>query len=233
MAAVGLVLRALVRSLRSGEHAGDAVERISAAARAAIPHRAAANAVAYEITLFYLALLSWRARPAVPAGATAFPAHRRSGHAGLVFAVCVASVVEGVGVHLLAARWSHVAAWILTALSAYGAVWMVGDLQAVRLRPTLVSADGLHVRVGLRWEVFVAWSEIESLEPRGRAPFPRRAPGHLRATPVGEPDFIVTLRHPTRVRGPYGITRTVTTLGIAADDPRAFAAAAHEHLAGR
>lgn len=233
VAAVGLVVRAIVRSLRSGEHGGDAVARISAAARAALPYRAAADAVAYEITLFYMALLSWRARPAVPADARAFSSHRRSGYAGLVFAVCVASVVEGVGVHLLAARWSPAAAWILTAISAYGVVWMVGDLQAVRLRPTLVSADGLHVRVGLRWEVCIAWSEIESLEPRGRAAFPRRAPGHLRATPAGEPGFIVTLRHPMRVRGPYGITRTVTTLGIAADDPHAFAAAAREHLAGR
>lgn len=233
VAAVGLVVRAIVRSLRSGEHGGDAVDRISAAARAALPYRAAADAVAYEISLVYLALLSWRARPAIPASARAFSAHRRSGYAGLVFAVCVASVLEGIGVHLLAAQWSPAAAWILTALSAYGAVWMVGDLQAVRLRPTLMSADGLHVRVGLRWDASVAWSEIESVEPRGRAPFPRRAPGHLRATPVGEPGFIVTFRHPTRVRGPYGITRTVTMLGIAADDPRGFAAAAREHLGGR
>ena len=230
VAMVGLVVRAIVRSLRSGARDGDAIDRISAAARAALPYRAAADAVAYEITLFYLALLSWRARPSIPAGAAAFSTHRRSGYAGLVFAVCVASVVEGVGVHLLAAQWSVVAAWILSALSAYGMVWMIGDLQAIRLRPTLVTADALHVRVGLRWDVCIPWSEIESVEPRGRTSFPRRAPGHLRATPMGEPAFVVTLRQPTRVRGPYGITRTVSTLGIAVDDAREFAAALERHL---
>lgn len=228
VAVVGMVLRALVRSLRTGE--GDAIERISAAAHAVVPYRGAAAAVAYEITLVYLALLSWRARPGVPGGAAAFSTHRRSGYAGLVFAVVVASVVEGVAVHLLAARWSVVAAWVLSALSAYGAVWMVGDLQAIRLRPTLVTPDALVVRVGLRWNVSLPWSEIESVEPRGRTPFPRRAPGHLRATPMGEPAFIVTLRNPARVSGPYGITRTVTRLGIAVDDAREFSAAVQARL---
>ncbi|HEX8358657.1 MAG TPA: hypothetical protein VF613_00960 [Longimicrobium sp.] len=219
VAAVGMVLRAIVRSIPPG---GDAVERIGEAARAALPHRAAADAVAYEITLFYLALLSWRARPHVPAGATAFNTHRRSGYAGLVVAVAMMSVVEGAVVHLLAARWSVAAAWTLTALSVYGVVWMVGDLQAIRLRPTLVDDEALHVRVGLRWDVRIPWSQIEAVEPRGAASFPRRAPGHLRATPMGEPAIVLTLRRPMRVRGPYGISRTVTRLGIAVDDPRAF-----------
>jgi hypothetical protein len=133
--------------------------------------------------------------------------------------------VEGVVVHLLAARWSEVAAWILSVLSVYGVIWMVGDLQAIRLRPTLVTPDALHVRVGVRWNVTLPWSEIESIEPRGRAPFPHRAPGHLRATPMGEPTFIVTLRRPTRVAGPYGITKTVTRIGIAVDDAQGFAGA--------
>jgi hypothetical protein len=219
VAAVGLVLRGIVRSLSRG---GDLVERIGDAARAAIPHRAAANAVAYEITLFYLALLSWRARPHVPAGAAAFSTHRRSGYAGLVFAVVIMSAVEGTVVHLLAARWSVAAAWTLTALTIYGVVWMVGDLQAIRLRPTLVEDDALHVRVGLRWDVRLRWSEIEAVEPRGAAPFPGREPGHLRATPMGEPTIVLTLRHPVRVRGPYGISRSVTRLGIAVDDPASF-----------
>lgn len=228
VAAVGMVLRGIVRSWTRG---GDAVERIGQAARAALPHRAA-EAVAYEITLFYLALLSWRARPHVPSGAAAFSTHRRSGYAGLVLAVAMMSVVEGTVVHLLAARWSPVAAWILTALSVYGVIWMVGDLQAIRLRPTLVDDDALHVRVGLRWDARIPWSEIEAVEPRGAAPFPSRAPGHLRATPMGEPALVVTLRRPVRVRGPYGISRTVTRLGIAVDDPGGFLSQVEARMRG-
>jgi hypothetical protein len=144
--------------------------------------------------------------------------------------VVVASVVEGVVVHLLVAGWSVGAAWVLSAISAYGAVWMVGDLQAIRLRPTLVSPDALTVRVGMRWNARLPWSEIESVEPRGRTPFPRRAAGHLRATPMGEPSFVVTLRSPARVIGPYGITRSVTRIGIAVDDVREFETAVHERL---
>lgn len=228
VAVAGMVVRALFRSLRSSE--GDAIERISAAAHAVVPYRAAAAAVAYEITLVYLALLAWRARPSVPPGAAAFSAHRRSGYTGLVFAVVVASVVEGVVLHLLVARWSVAAAWVLSAISAYGAVWMVGDLQAIRLRPTLVTPDALAVRVGLRWNARLPWSEIASVEPRGRTPFPRRAAGHLRATPMGEPSFVITLRNPVRVSGPYGITRTVTRIGVTVDDVRGFETAVHERL---
>lgn len=232
VAAVGLVLRGVVRSLRAAPGGADVVERIEAASRAAIPVPAAARAVAYEIAVFYLALFSWRARPHTPAGAAAFTTYRKSGYPGLVFAVVVASVGEGVAVHLLAAQWSHALAWALSFFSAYGAVWMLGDLQGVRLRPLLVTPEALHVRTGLRWEARIPWAEIESVEARGRAPFPPRAPGHLRATPMGEPGFVVTLRAPVDVRGPYGITRTVTKIGVAVDDARGFEAAVRERIGG-
>jgi hypothetical protein len=220
VAAVAMVARGVYRSLRAA--AGDPVERIREAARAVVPVRAAADAVAFEMTLLYLALFSWRARPHVPAGAAAFSGHRRSGYAGLVFAAIVASAGEALAVHLLAARWSPALAWTLTALSAYSVVWLLGDLQAVRLRPMLADADALTVRVGLRWEARIPWSDVQAVEPRGRTPFPRRAPGHLRATAMGEPTHVVVLRTPLRVRGPYGIMREATRIGVAVDDAVAF-----------
>ena len=44
------------------------------------------NVLATELAFFWFGLCSWRAKPHVPEGSTAFPVHERSS-AGLLFAV--------------------------------------------------------------------------------------------------------------------------------------------------
>lgn len=229
---VWLVARRALRALRDPTAADDVVERLRGAARGALPHRAVAEAVAYEMALLWFALGSWRVR--APEGADTFSTHRRSGYGGIVFALALGSAGEAVAVHLLVAPESEAMAWTLTALSLYGMVWLAGDWRAVRLRPLRVDAEGLHVRVGLRWSVVVPWAEVASVEPRGRGALPDGAAGGwLRATPVGEPRLVVELRSPVEARGPYGITRRVRRIGVAVDDEARFLGAVAEHLAAR
>ena len=62
-----------------------------------------------------------------------------------------AVIVEGVPMHLLLHRWSHVAAWISTGIGIYSFLWMVALYRSLALRPVLVSADHVVLQVGFLW----------------------------------------------------------------------------------
>jgi hypothetical protein len=94
----------------------------------------AGTALAYEISLIWLALFGWRRRHDAPPESS-FSYHRNSGYVHFAIAILIALVIETFAVHFLLRLWSPVAAWILTAISIYSGFWIVGDLQAARLRP--------------------------------------------------------------------------------------------------
>ena len=222
--------RRAARALRPTEGAPaaarpDVLVALRDALREILPARAVADAVAFAVALLHYALLSWRARPDVRPGTVAFPAHRRSGLGAVVAAVGLLGCVEATVVHLALQSWSARGAWLATALSVYGLLWLVGLYRAVVLRPTLLAGDALVVRVGLLWTATVPLGSVAGAT-RATFPYPpRRSPGYLRAAPFGDPQLLLTLTEPLTVEGPYGRRREVRLVGLAADDPAALLAA--------
>jgi hypothetical protein len=196
---------------------GDLVARLERAFRAAVPNPRLARMLAYEISVINYGLLSWRDRPAWEPGRT-FAYHRAGGYGAIVFALLMVSTCEIVGMHLVVSRASSTAAWLVTALELYGVIWILGDYQALRLRPLMVETGGLVVRLGLRWSLLIPRDAIATIEPAPKRPPAKRASGHLHAALMVPPQWQVTLCAPLVARGPYGITKRVTTVALAADD---------------
>jgi hypothetical protein len=147
--------------------------------------------------------------------------HRGGGYGAVLAGLLLAAAAEGAGVHLLLVRWSPVAAAVHLALSLYAVLWLLGDWHALRLRPMVVDAGGLTLRTGVRWSVRVPWAEVEALR-RLDGPPPPKAPGYLDLSVLGGARYVVDLRRPLRVEGPYGIGRTATRLGFRVDEPARF-----------
>lgn len=124
--------------------------------------------------------------------------------------------------HLLIALWSPVAAWLLTALSLYTVLWLIGDYRAVRLRPTLLHDGALEVRVGMRWNRRLPPAGVHAVRPAPASPLPGSTPGYLNASVVGSPNLLLELTGPLEARGPYGWRKEVTLLGLTVDDADAF-----------
>lgn len=221
--------RALAAARRARGAPGDPLDRIRAAARDAVPIPRAAEVLTAEVALFHYAFGAWRARPHCPAGAAAFTQHRRSGAGGIAFALVLLTLAEAAAVHLLLARWSATAAWVLTLASLYGALWLVADHRATVLRPILVDESGARIRAGLRWDVRLPPDAVVRVQRT--APDAELRP--LRLPLLGEPTRWLVLREPVEVRGPYGFTRRAGALGLAPDDPdglcRALGAAPAVH----
>lgn len=192
------------------------------AAREALGPSRVVEALATEVAILWLALASWRRAPDAPEGWRAFTLHRRSGLGAVVVAIAMAGVGELVGTHLLVAQWSARWAWVATALGLYGLAWLAGDFRAVALRPVLLSADTLLVRVGLRWRVSVPLAAIRTVCP---GPDARGHPRALRLSPLGPPTLYLHLASPLEVAGLFGTRRRAEVLGLRVDDPEALAEA--------
>lgn len=216
-------VRAFRRAGAAAGGAGDPFSLIRASARGLVPNGRLADAVADEISVFYGGLVSWWLRPP-PDRSTCFPFHRRDACASLIVGLLLVLAIELFPVHLLLARWNPVLAWVVTALSVYGAVWMVADLQAMRLRPIRLTARALDLRIGLRWDVSIPVERIARVE-RIAPGTPRAGRDVLNLVPLGEPTHRVTAHDPVVVRGPYGVRRAARAIAFGVDEPERFEAA--------
>ena len=147
------------------------------------------------------------------------------------------SVIELPVVHLLI-PWDTVRLVVIV-LSIWGLLWMIGMLASVRVFRHLLGERALRVRYGTSVDIAVSWEAVASVSARRRSVATRKtveveerddgavvSVGVLKQTRVD-----VILRAPTTVELPSG-PREIAELRLYADDPRAFVAAAREHLTG-
>ncbi len=151
-------------------------------------------------------------------GAERFTYHRTAAWGGILLFLLVMTGSEGLAVHFFIARWSVRAAWLLSALTAYGLVWLIGDYRAMARRTIDLEGDLLRIRLGLRWTVDLPVERIAAVERRPTPPA-RKSPGYLRVTPLDAPDLLLRLESPVTVHGPFGIRKVADRIGLAADEP--------------
>jgi hypothetical protein len=214
--------RRMVRLLRAAPPTSDPFDGFREALRETVGSRLVANVIASEVALVWYALFSWGARPRVGAGELAFTNDRRTGAAGLLFGLAVASMMEIPVVHVLIAQAREAAAWVLTVASGYTLLWILGFARALRLHPVTMAADAMRLRVGLVWDVTIPYAAIASVDDAPRPPVDRAEPGYLHAAFAGTPQTLLTLAAPADAHGMYGWTKRVRRIGVYVDDPAAF-----------
>lgn len=206
---------ATLRALQIGAAPMELAVMVWAARRARTPGRLH-DALAYEAEVLRTALSS-RRTPAAVEGALSY--HRKSAYGAIVGALLLVTAAEVTAVHLVVSRWSVKAAWLLTALGVYGALWILGDWKACRSRPVEVRDGVLQVRFGLRWKLDVPLDGIMGLRvPSGRSPG-AEPPVDLRLALPGARIVVLQLDRPVTAVGIYGLRREVRTLGLGLDEP--------------
>ena len=172
-----------------------------------------ARIVTTETAVLLFALASWRLGQPRAHRQHVLTSHERSGHGGVVVALLLILVVEGVAVHLMLDRWSSGMAWIVSLLTLYSALWLVADYRATLLRPLVVDDEGLHIRAGLRWDgrvphALVARATLQAQEGEGM----------LALAFLVRPNVWISFVDPVVLQGPYGLNRTATGISLYVDD---------------
>ena len=202
-----------VRKALRARQAADAASALRDGLTDALGSSVVARAVATELSIFWYALFSW-GRGAPPG----FTAYKRAGWIAIYIAILLACLAEAIPLHFLFRRWGPLAAALSVTVHVYTALWLIGDLRALVLRPLRIERGLLLLRIGLRWEADVPLEEIVAVER------PVKSPG-LKLGVLGTPNLAIRLRQPMEVQGPFGIRRTSGTLLLQVDEPEALAAA--------
>jgi hypothetical protein len=200
-----------IRALRREGHGLPAALDITF--RAAIPVPAVASVLAGEVASVVLALTGWfRTAP------SGFTMHRRSGYLLIIGVLCVLSVIEAVGLHLILIRVAPTLSIVLSALSAYGLLWLIGSAHAVRLAPLRCTPAGVLIERGVMRRVVVPRESIATATPIALAVSDAIDLSYT------EPNVLLTLHTPVDVHGPFGRTRSSSKLLLSIDDRDAFLA---------
>lgn len=206
---------------RSDPEGTDLLEHLRRTMRQALDVRILADAVAYEMAVFYYALFSWRRSEAVARSkAQTYTYHETSGYGTMLAGIMMAVTVELVAGHLLLHLWNPTVAWIHTALGLYGTLWLIGDYRAMRFRPIYLRDDALQVRCGLRWSMRIPLPDIAGVDQARR--HHSNEEGYLNASPSLSPQFVIRLKCPIVAEGPYGTQKNVQVLAISVDEPEQF-----------
>ena len=180
-----------------------------------------------ELDMLRFAVLGWWAAPPTELpGTVAFGSHRDSGFGALVVVACLGLVVESAALHLLVRLWSPAAAGWLLVGDAYTLLLLVAHGHAVRLQPTMLTADALLVRVGFFWQLAVPRAALQTAEALRGDFVAGPATLNLARPLLTAPNLMLTFAGPVTVTGPYGIRRSARRLALYLDQPQAFLAAA-------
>lgn len=173
-----------------------------------------------ESALLYYSIMGWfmkwkRTRPEV----LAFTYHRRSGVLAMLGGFAGLIVVETAAVHLLLHLWNDLVAWIVTALSLYSLLWLIGYMHAIRLQPHVLDGQVLHLRSGLVWKASVPLSAIATLRAQKPTVREEKDKQYISMAVGGQPNLLIVLKAPLEVEGLFGRRKRVSRIGITIDDP--------------
>ena len=223
---VGLVAYVVIAARRAAarlpEGESDAATRFRLVARQVLRSRALGDVLTTEVMLLYYAFT----RPQREGESGAFSVHRTSTYVHVLVGIGMALIVETVAVHFLVRLHSPALAWVLTLLSLYTLLWLVGDYRALVARPIRVTASHLRFRYGLRWEADVPRDAVKDVEllPPPMGPTPKEK-GRLVVALPGGANLKLQFERPMDFLGLYGWRKGVAELRVRVDEPEKLRAA--------
>lgn len=210
-------VRRVRADLRTGEPLEQTLRRSLETTYAGLPALPVYRLALTETLLIYYGVFgSFRRTP--PARPHTFSYHR-SQDTTVSLALMLIIALEVVPLHVLVHSWSGVGAWLLTGASLYTLLWLLGDLQALRLKPITLTPTRLRLYTGLRWQAEVTLDNIAAVTTAE----PRAACINLSIS-RSKPQLYLLLKRPASVFGVFGRRTEVTCIGVCVDEPERFQA---------
>lgn len=178
-----------------------------------------ARMMAAELGVWYYALISWRKKPSVEADDKAYSYHNASGYMSVMLGFGLAFPVEIVAVHMLLSQWNATVAIVVTLLSVYAAVWLVGDARARALRPVVLGKDELRIECGIQMKGTISLSNIASVSCHEPADIDKA--DKLNYGTFYQANVWIVMHGPVEMRTLLGMKRPLA-IGLSLDDPKGF-----------
>lgn len=184
--------------------------------------------VVTEIAVFYYGFIYWRKRKL---NEDEFSYHKDSGTIALLIAIIFIVAVETVVLHILIQKWNITVAWILTFLSIYSGIQLLGFLKSIFKRPILIKDDKVYLRYGIMNETTIDIKNIDSIEISSKDIELNKKTRKLSF--LGELEshnVIIRLNKENVLIGLYGIKRKYKNLALYVDKKNEFTNRINEAL---
>lgn len=175
---------------------------------------------ATEISVFYYGFVYWKRRKLAE---NEFSYHKESSSVALFFVLILLIAIEIVPIHILLAKWSEVAAWILTALSAYSGLQIFGYAKSLMKRPIAVENNRLLLRYGIMQEAEIPLTDIKEITLTSTE-FDKEE-NIVRLSLLGEVEghnVLIETTNEHTLRGLFGKKKTFTKIALFVDKPADF-----------
>ena len=173
-----------------------------------------------KIAVFYYGFFYWKRRQLKP---NEFSYHKDSGTIGLLIALIFIIAIETVTFHILLAKWNIIAAWVLTGISIYSGIQILGFLKSILKRPIIIEDNTIHFRYGIMSETTINIIDIESIELSTKDIELNNKTRKLSFLGNLEPhNLVIKLKKENSLTGLYGIKRTYKILALHVDKKQEF-----------
>ncbi|WP_111683662.1 hypothetical protein [Winogradskyella tangerina] len=171
--------------------------------------------VVTEISVFYYGFIYWKRRPLK---SNEFSYHKNTGTIGLLLVFKLIIAVETVTIHFLLLKWNSLVAYIVTGLSVYTAIQIIGFLKSMIKRPITIDNHKVYLRYGIMNESVIDLDDISSIELSTKEIETNKSVRKLSILGALEPhNTIIHLKTENVLNGLYGIKRSFKVLALHVD----------------
>ncbi|PYF03051.1 beta-carotene 15,15'-monooxygenase [Ureibacillus chungkukjangi] len=184
-----------------------------------------------EMLMFYYAFCSWKKKPLETNHSLTI--HKKSSYISFQIMLIHAIIIETIGIHW----WLHekymILSLILLLINLYSVIFLLADIQAVRLNPIHMDERKLYISLGLVKRIEVKWNEIEEVITDKDILKQKLSKDTIEFVAKDFdkvlPDFILQLKKPMEATLIMGIKKPYQKIAIKLDDYKAFSEVLKKH----
>ncbi|WP_107942809.1 beta-carotene 15,15'-monooxygenase [Metasolibacillus fluoroglycofenilyticus] len=174
-----------------------------------------------ELLMFYYALFSWRKKIT-----NGYTLHKKTSYIAFQAMMIHAIILETLGIHW----WLHskypVLSFILLIFNVYSVLFLLADLQAVRLNPTIIRNDTLYLSLGIMKRAAIPLTQITEIVTDA-SQFEEKLPKDMaqfiaKDFEAVKPSVIIYCKNPVSVVLPFGFEKHYHQIAIKVDDAHGF-----------
>jgi len=177
-----------------------------------------ARIIATEIAVLYYGIIHWK-RHSLDKGE--FSIHKKSASISIFLGIMLIIGVETTVFHYILEQEGNPKAWLITFLSIYSLLQILGFLKSIMKRPIAFKENLLHLRYGILKETTIKLSNVKSIVLSSK----NNHHGIRKLSIFGKyesTNVILTLKMPETLNSLYGFKKNFTKISIHVDEPQLF-----------
>ncbi|MCG7343512.1 beta-carotene 15,15'-monooxygenase [Sporosarcina sp. ACRSL] len=181
--------------------------------------------IAAESLMFYYAFASWKRKP--PVGENQFTLHKKTSMIAFNVMLIHAIVIETIGIHWWLHGKSMILSIVLLILNVYSIIYVLADIQIVRLTPLTMNDDRMQISLGLGKRMEIPYDAIGKIEwGNGAEQYNLKSEGLIefiaRDFEEVKPQCILHFSRPLQATLFLGLEKEFHMAAIRVDDPKEF-----------